>query len=101
MFFACARDAAPRHRGSPRSRLRPFKLRRSVTMKIARRGAAVRLGLLTAALASAHPLAAQTTKMPSTLRYGSGYIDVPVASVLPHLAVTGTFSGFRVSVDRI
>jgi hypothetical protein len=42
----------------------------------------------------------QTTKMPSTLRYGSGYLDVPMASVLPHLAVTGTASGFRVDVEQ-
>ena len=41
---------------------------------------------------------AQTTRMPSTLRYGSGYLDVPSASVLPHLALTGTFSGFWASV---
>ena len=38
--------------------------------------------------------------MPSTLRYGSGLLDVPVASVLPHLAVTGTYSGFFVKLDR-
>jgi hypothetical protein len=43
-------------------------------------------------------LDAQSTKMPSTLRYGSGYLDVPSAGVLPHLAVTGTFSGFWASV---
>jgi len=34
------------------------------------------------------------TKMPSTLRYGSGYLDVPAATVLPHLAITGTYSGW-------
>jgi hypothetical protein len=49
-----------------------------------------------ATLAAAWPAQGQTTKMPSTLRYGSGYIDVPVASVLPHLRLTGTFSGFNV-----
>ncbi|HUF75575.1 MAG TPA: hypothetical protein VMM35_04820 [Longimicrobiales bacterium] len=38
--------------------------------------------------------------MPSTLRYGSGLLDVPVSSVLPHLHVTGTLSGFWVSLDR-
>ena len=42
----------------------------------------------------------QTTKMPSTLRWGSGLIDVPVASVLPHLAITGTYSGFNTSIER-
>jgi hypothetical protein len=43
--------------------------------------------------------AAQTTTMPSTLRYGSGYMDVPTATVIPHLAVIGTFSGFWVTTD--
>ncbi len=38
--------------------------------------------------------------MPGTLRYGSGFLDVPVASVLPHLTMTTTYSGFRVSVPR-
>jgi hypothetical protein len=38
--------------------------------------------------------------MPSTLAYGSGYLDVPVASVLPHLGLSGTLSGFRVDIDR-
>ncbi len=42
----------------------------------------------------------QTTKMPSTLRYGSGLMDVPVATVLPHMAITGTYSGFGVSVAQ-
>jgi hypothetical protein len=57
-------------------------------------------GLLLAvgALTAFQSAAAQTTRMPSTLRFGSGYLDVPVASVLGHRTVTGTFSGFRVSV---
>jgi len=38
--------------------------------------------------------------MPSTLRYGSGLLDIPVSSVLPHLAFTGTLSGFWVSLDK-
>lgn len=45
-------------------------------------------------------LSAQSTKMPSTLRYGSGILDVPVSSVLPHLAFTGTYSGFWGNVDQ-
>jgi hypothetical protein len=45
--------------------------------------------------------AGQSTKMPSTLRYGSGYIDVPDATVLPHLAIIATYSGFLVSVDSV
>lgn len=44
---------------------------------------------------------AQTTRVPSSLRYGSGLLDIPVASVLPHLVVTGTYSGFRVSVPSL
>lgn len=43
---------------------------------------------------------AQTPTMPSTLRYGSGLIDIPVSSVLPHLTITGTFSGFFSRLDR-
>jgi len=49
---------------------------------------------------AAPALQAQTTTMPSTLRYGSGLLDIPVASVLPHLAITGTFSGFFVDLER-
>ena len=55
--------------------------------------------LAVAALLAAPALQAQTTTMPSTLRYGSGLMDIPVASVLPHLAITGTFSGFFVETD--
>ncbi|NNK61799.1 MAG: hypothetical protein HKO98_01200, partial [Gemmatimonadetes bacterium] len=58
-------------------------------------------GLLAGAMlvASAQIAAAQSTKMPSTLRYGSGYLDVPSASVLPHLAIQGTYSGFWSSLE--
>ena len=51
-------------------------------------------------------LRAQTPTMPSTLRYGSGLLDIPVSSVLPHMQITGTFSGFfsqigqRVEIDE-
>jgi hypothetical protein len=38
--------------------------------------------------------------MPATLRYGSGLVDIPVSSVLPHLHVRGTLSGFFVRLDR-
>ena len=47
--------------------------------------------------ASVHGAAGQSTTS-GTLRWGSGLLDVPVASVLPHLAVTGTYSGFGISV---
>jgi len=43
---------------------------------------------------------AQTPTMPSTLRYGSGLIDVPVSSVLPHLHITATYSGFFSRIGR-
>lgn len=43
---------------------------------------------------------AQTPTMPSTLRYGSGLIDIPVSSVLPHMTVTGTLSGFFSQLGR-
>lgn len=38
--------------------------------------------------------------MGSTLRYGSGLLDVPVSSVLPHLNIRGTYSGFWVGLAR-
>ena len=46
------------------------------------------------------PMSAQDLRMPSTLRYGSGLFDVPVASVLPHMAIVGTYSGFAVSIGQ-
>ena len=46
------------------------------------------------------PLSAQNLRMPSTLRYGSGLLDIPVASVLPHLTITGTYSGFTASIPE-
>ena len=52
-------------------------------------------------LASVQPVTGQVLRMPSTLRYGSGLLDIPVGSVLPHMAVVGTYSGFGISVDRI
>ncbi|MBI4522002.1 MAG: hypothetical protein HY701_14290, partial [Gemmatimonadetes bacterium] len=50
-------------------------------------------------LLAAGTLAAQTTS-PSSLRYGSGYFDIPTAGVLPHMGIAGTYSGFGVSLDR-
>lgn len=69
-------------------------------MKTVRSGAAQVAGLALAALLAAPAIHAQTTTMPSTLRYGSGLLDVPVASVLPHLTITGTYSGFFMEMDR-
>ena len=41
----------------------------------------------------------QSTKVSGTLRHGSGLLDIPVASVLPHRALSGTYSGFWTSND--
>lgn len=51
-------------------------------------------------LAGAAEATAQRTSMSSTLRYGSGYFDVPAASVLPHMAIIGTYSGFYIDLER-
>ena len=45
-------------------------------------------------------VSAQTTKMPSTLRYGSGILDIPVATVLPHSTFVATYSGFGINIDQ-
>lgn len=61
----------------------------------------VRVLAAAAALALGAPaLRAQEPTMPSTLRYGTGLLDVPVSSVLPHLQVRGTYSGMFLSLDR-
>lgn len=57
-----------------------------------REGASVFLALAFLALPGFG--AAQINTMPSTLRYGSGLLNIPVASVLPHLTFVGTYSGF-------
>lgn len=69
-------------------------------MKTIRSGISRLAGAALVPLLSASALQAQTTTMPSTLRFGSGLMDIPVASVLPHLAITGTFSGFFMKLDR-
>lgn len=64
--------------------------------------AALRIGtsLALAVLVSAQVVTAQNLRMPSTLRYGSGLLDIPVASVLSHGALTLSYSGFKVSTDQ-
>ncbi len=49
---------------------------------------------------AASGVSGQTPTMPSTLRYGSGLVDIPVSSVLPHMTITGTLSGFFSSLER-
>ncbi len=56
-------------------------------------------GGLSIALSLAAGVAAQTTKIPSTLRHGSGLMDIPVAGVLASRAFTVTYSGFWTSND--
>lgn len=51
-------------------------------------------------LSVVQPLSAQSVRMPSTLRYGSGLLDIPVASVLPHMTIVGTYSGFSASIPE-
>ena len=64
-------------------------------------GIASRVGVAVAALmVLSQSAAAQSFRMPSTLRYGSGLIDVPVAWVLPHMGVTGTFSAMALSSEN-
>lgn len=55
-------------------------------------------GLLVTLIATSG-VAGQTTKVPSTLRYGSGLMDIPVAGVLANRALTVTYSGFWTSND--
>ena len=56
--------------------------------------------LLSALLTASAATAQQTPSMPSTLRYGSGLLGIPVSSVLDHLELQGTYSGFFVSTGR-
>ena len=56
-------------------------------------------GLLTA-LVGAPALDAQAPSMPGTLRYGSGLLDVPVSSVMPHMRTSATYSGFFMNLGR-
>jgi hypothetical protein len=85
-----------------RAVLIPHEERRIRAMEIVRSRTGWLSGLLVAVVlgGSAPAVTAQTTMMGSTLRYGSGYLDVPSASVLPHLALLGTFSGFWVNTDQ-
>lgn len=46
------------------------------------------------------PAAAQPRDVSATLRYGSGLVDIPVGTVLPHLTVTASYSGFRLPWHR-
>ena len=56
--------------------------------------------LAIAGIVAAMAQPAHSQRMPSTLRYGSGLIDIPTASVLPHLTFTGTYSGFTASIPE-
>jgi len=56
--------------------------------------------MLVATFAAGSLQAQYSTKMPSTVRWGSGHVDVPSASVLPHMAIVGTYSGFYAKVEN-
>lgn len=74
-----------------------------IATRVARALAAASLAAttsVTAVDAQAISRPGQTPTMPSTLRYGSGLLDIPVSSVLPHLQSTATYSGFWVGLDR-
>ena len=59
-----------------------------------KRTRAVMTHTLVLALGFGVQASAQSTKVSGTLRHGSGLLDIPVASVLPHGTLTGTYSGF-------
>ena len=74
----------------------PRLIRDFLTPGIAGIGTSLALALLV----SVQAVTAQHLRMPSTLRYGSGLLDIPVASVLAHGALTLSYSGFKLSTDR-
>ena len=56
--------------------------------------------LALALLVPAQAATAQSLRMPTTLRYGSGLLDIPVATVMAHGALSFSYSGFQLSVDK-
>ncbi|HSM06877.1 MAG TPA: hypothetical protein VK858_19785 [Longimicrobiales bacterium] len=66
-------------------------------IRVARLG--VLAALATVAAVQAGPAAAQLPASP-TLRWGSGYLDVPSATALPGAGVRATFSGFWTRVSE-
>ena len=64
------------------------------------RSVGIGTSLALALLVSAQAVTAQNLRMPSTLRYGSGLLDIPVASVLSQGALTLSYSGFKLSTDQ-
>lgn len=62
---------------------------------------AVRRAWIVALASGLLPVAVQAQAPPfsQTLRWGTGYLDVPVAAVLPGGSFRAAFSGFRVSPD--
>lgn len=55
------------------------------------------VSLLVALVLCVRPVTAQPGGTSTTLRYGSGLLDVPAATVLPHLTIAATYSGFGLS----
>ncbi len=63
-------------------------------------GSRIGISLALALVASAQAATAQNLRMPTTLRYGSGLLDIPVASVMAHGSLSLSYSGFKLSTDR-
>ena len=63
-------------------------------------GPGIGTSLALALLVPAQVATAQNLRMPTTLRYGSGLLDIPVGSVLAHGAISFSYSGFKLSTDR-
>lgn len=55
------------------------------------------VSVLVALVLFVQPGTAQSNSTSTTLRYGSGLLDVPAATVLPHLTIAATYSGFGLS----
>lgn len=55
---------------------------------------------LALALTGAGEAVAQGGSSPTSLRYGTGLFDIPVADVVPHMSIFGTYSGFGVKADQ-
>lgn len=55
------------------------------------------VSFLVALVLCVRPVTAQSGGTSTTLRYGSGLLDVPTATVLPHLTIAATYSGFSLS----
>lgn len=63
-------------------------------------GFGIGISLALALMVPAQAVTAQNLRMPTTLRYGSGLLDIPVASVLAHGSLSFSYSGFKLSTEK-